>query len=196
MSNAIFPVLPGVKQGSRLKMPVFKSGIQTTVSDKELRTSYTAYPRWQFALEFEFLRSAQQYQEWQTLLGFFLARQGDFDTWLYDDPDDNTVAGQNFAVADGTSTTYRLVRNMGGFTEPIAAINGTPVIKVDGIVTAVTVNAAEGTVTFAAPPAADAALSWSGQFYYRCRFLQGKQEFKRFLQNFWSASKVELISVK
>lgn len=119
MSNAVFPILRGVKKGSRYKTPIFKTKVQTTVSDRELRTSYSSYPRWQFSLAFEYLRASQQYQEWQALLGFFLQRSGDFDSWLYDDPDDDQVVAQEIGVGDGSTTQFQLVRNMGGFVEPI-----------------------------------------------------------------------------
>jgi uncharacterized protein (TIGR02217 family) len=196
MSNAIFPVLRGVKKGGRTKTPIFKTGIKTTTSDRELRTSYTAYPRWQYALPFEYLRSSQQHLEWQTLVGFFLARGGDFDSWLYDDPDDNTVAAQTFAVGDGVTTQFRLVRALGGYVEPIAAVDGVAAFTADGVPVAPAVDAMAGKVTFAAAPAAGVVLAWSGKFYFRCRFLQGRMEFTRFLKNFWSANKVEFISIK
>jgi uncharacterized protein (TIGR02217 family) len=196
MSNAVFPVLPGVKLGSRTKTPMFKTKIQTTVSDRELRTSYTSYPRWQFSLGFEYLRAAQQHREWQILLGFFNARRGSFDSFLYDDPDDNQATDQTFAVGDGVTTQFKLVRELGNFIEPIAAINGPATFTVDGAAVVPTVDATAGMVTFAAPPAAQAVLKWSGKFYFRCRFLQDRLEFSRFLKDFWSANKVEFISIK
>jgi hypothetical protein len=90
----------------------------------------------------------------------------------------------------------QLVRSLGGFTEPIAAVNGVAVITVSGFSSSPTVDVTTGRVTFAAAPALGAVLAWSGKFYFRCRFLQDKLEFSRFMRNFWSANKVEFISVK
>ena len=53
-----------------------------------------------------------------------------------------------------------------------------------------------GRITFVSAPAVGAALTWSGQFYKRVRFARDETEFEEFLQDLWSAKKVELITVK
>lgn len=50
-----------------------------------------------------------------------------------------------------------------------------------------------GLVTFTTPPANAAVLTWSGSYYYRCRFLQDSMEFNKFLSGLWEAKKVEFI---
>lgn len=196
MSNTVFPVFPGVKKGSRTRMPLFETGIQTSVSGRELRTSYSAYPRWQYALEYEYLRAGQQHQHWQELVGFFLARGGDFDTWLYEDPDDHVAVDQQFGTGDGVTNQFRLLRAMGGFVEPVAALKGPATIKAGGVIVEPEINASTASVTFPAPPGMGAVLTWSGEFYFRCRFLQSKMEFKRFVSNLWSSGRIEFITVK
>jgi hypothetical protein len=52
-------------------------------------------------------------------MGFFLQLQGQFGTFLYTDPDDNTVTGQAFATGDGTTTAFTIERSLGGFLEPV-----------------------------------------------------------------------------
>ena len=52
-------------------------------------------------------------------MGFFLQLQGQFGTFLYTDPDDNAVAGQAFATGDGTTTSFTMMRSLGGFLEPV-----------------------------------------------------------------------------
>lgn len=196
MSNAIFPTLTGVKKGGRTRTPIWKTKIQTSVSDREVRTSYGSFPRYQYSLPFEYLRANAQQQDWQTLVGFFNARNGNFDSWLYDDPDDNTVVDQVFGVGDGVTKEFRLVRSFGGFIEPIKAVNGTPIIKAGGVVAYPVVSAMIGIVTFAVAPAEGVSLTWSGKFYFRCRFLESKVEFARLMQGFWSASKIGFITIK
>jgi hypothetical protein len=46
------------------------------------------------------------------------------------------------------------------------------------------------------PPAAGHTLTWSGQFYFRCRFDHDEAEFEQFMSNFWSANRIEFTSVK
>lgn len=126
MSNAIFPALKGVKKGGRTRMPIFKTTIKTSVNNRELHRSRTPYPRYQYALPFEYLRASQQYQEWQALMGFFNARRGSFESFLYEDPDDNSVTAQQIGVGDGMTSQFQLARTLGGFTEPVLSVKGTP----------------------------------------------------------------------
>jgi hypothetical protein len=53
-----------------------------------------------------------------------------------------------------------------------------------------------GYFTFATPPASGAELSWSGTFYFRVRFTHDSTDLEQFLQDLYSAKKVEFISEK
>jgi hypothetical protein len=66
--------------------------------------------------------------ELQTLGGFFLARQGSYDSFLYSDPTDNAATNQTFAAGDDVTTAFTLARAWGGFIEPIGACAGSPTI--------------------------------------------------------------------
>lgn len=54
----------------------------------------------------------------------------------------------------------------------------------------------QGYLTFAAPPAAGQGVSWSGTFYFRCRFTHDALDLEEFLQDLYSGKKVEFISEK
>lgn len=195
MSNAIFPTLPGL-QLSVTKTPEWSTEIQRAVSGKELRAPLFSYPIWHFSLSYEFLRAGAQ-AELQTLLGFFNARQGAFDTFLFTDPSDCSVTDQSFGTGNGTTTQFQLVRTMGSFIEPIRAPNGTPTIKVAGVATgSFSLDAATGIVTFFTPPTNGAALTWSGNYYFRVRFAKDTADFENFLYQLWQLKKLELVSVK
>ena len=307
MSSAVFPVLPGLMWDVK-KTPVWKTAVQSAVSGKELRVAYMQYPLWQFTLAYEVLRGDAN-AEFQTLLGFFLARQGMFDSFLYADPTDNAVTAASFGIGDGVTTAFQLTRALGGFVEPVQNVNGAPSVFVNtvaepsaaltspaaptlgstagGTIAATTyyvkttyvgptgetlpsaesslavalnnlltvtspatqtgatgynvyVSTATGTetkqngatpiaigtgwteptsglvsgsalpasnttgwsvsstglVTFNAAPAVGAALTWTGGFYYRVRFLDDTSEFNQFIQNFWENKRVRLQSVK
>jgi len=47
-------------------------------------------------------------------------------------------------------------------------------------------------VTFAVAPPNNAALSWSGNYYYQCRFLQGSQQYDEFVNLLYNAKAVML----
>ncbi len=195
MGNAVFPVLPGLAW-SVTKTPMWSTRIQPKVSGRENRAAYYSLPLWTFSLSYEFLR-ANAKQELQQLVGFFNARQGRFDSFLYADPSDCAATGQLFGSGNGNTSKFQLVRSLGGFAEPVIALPGGLQVFVNGVLQpAVTVDASTGIVTFAAAPAAGAALTWTGQFYFRCRFVHDSTEFENFMKDLWTAKKVELVSVK
>ena len=91
----IFPALPGLAW-SVTKAPTFQTRIQRAVSGRELRALDYPYPLWQFTLVFAFLRDnpAAGFDELRTLMGFYLACQGAYGTFLFQDPSDYQVIGQ------------------------------------------------------------------------------------------------------
>ena len=97
MSNAVFPVMPGLGW-SVTKTPRFKTSVQQASSGKEIRLALMSYPIWEFTLTFEVLRGANGFSEIQTLMGFVLARLGMWDSFLFDDPSDDTAANTSFGA--------------------------------------------------------------------------------------------------
>lgn len=194
MSNQIFPDLPGLTW-SVIKAPEFSTRIQTAVSGKELRASLMAYPIYKMSLSYEFLRASIATPELQSLMGFFNARQGAFDSFLYTDKTDNAVTAESFGTGNGSTTKFQLIRAYGGFTEPVMNLNGLPVIKKAGVTLVsggdYTIDAL-GMVTFASAPAAAAALTWTGSFYYRCRFADDSNDFDNFMYQLWTLKKLNL----
>lgn len=53
-----------------------------------------------------------------------------------------------------------------------------------------------GTVIFNAPPAASAALTWTGNYYRRCAFQKDELDFENFMKDLWLNKKLEIESVK
>ncbi len=196
MSSAIFPAsLPGQKW-SVGKKPQFSTLIQRAASGKESRASMWAYPLWTFSLSYEVLPAGSVGTDFNTLLGFFLNRRGAFDSFLFQDPDDHLVENQTFGLGDGVTQSYQLVRSFGGFVEPVAAVKEVTEVRADGVLlsalTDYTVDSA-GMVTLSAPLAGGKILSWSGSFYYRCRFLQDEAEFEQFLKDLWELRKLQFV---
>lgn len=145
MSNAIFPALPGLEWGIT-KTPTFSTKIQKAPTGREVRIAYMQAPMVKYGLSYEFLRDLMStqnptgvYAELKTLMGFYLARQGSFDSFLYSDPTDNTTAEQPIGYGDGTTTSFQLIRTFGSqFAEVVENIE---------TVTSVTFNGVEQSVT-------------------------------------------------
>jgi uncharacterized protein (TIGR02217 family) len=205
MSNSVFPALPGLEWNST-KSPSWNTSIQRSVGGRETRISFMSLPIWRWTLSYEFLRQADAYAEFQTLVNFFNARQGNYDSFLYTDPTDYLIADtspstrQNFGTGNGSTTAFQLVRSLvaSGVNEPIYNVNGTAKIYKANVLQTVgvdyTINSA-GLVTFSSAPASSVALTWSGSYYWRVRFEQASSEYSLFASQYWQARQVSLISI-
>lgn len=174
--------------------PQFSTKVQRSVNLTELRTSLTPYPLWTISLAYEFLRDNTTNNELKQMVGFFLQRKGAFDSFLYNHPDDNAVTAEPFGTGNGATLSFQLTRAFGGFAEPVTNVNGAPVIKVAGVTKTVGTDysiSATGLVTFTAAPTG--ALTWTGSYYYRVRFLQDEAEFNQFLKKLWDLKKLEFV---
>lgn len=197
MSNAVFPPLPGLGWSVK-RTPLWKTRVQEAVSGKETRIADWSFPRWQWDLTYDFLRGDATHAEFQSLAGFLNQRQGMFDSFLYQDADDDAVVGQQLGIGDGVTSTFQLIRSLGGFVEPIIAPNIVSSVSLGGVVQGsgsygVT---SLGFVAFTTPPAIGVAIAADFSFYFRCRFLADSIDFEKFMTQLWRSKKVAFVSVK
>ena len=199
MSNAVFPTLPGLAWEFK-RVPMHKTQIKETVSGREYRGQLMNSPRYTYKATYEFLRDQRQgYDELRPLLGFFNARSGSFDDWLFNDADDNAATAMQFGLGDGATTQFQLTRTLGGTAEPVYEPNGAVSIFKSAVLQAqpgACSVSATGLVTFVAAPAAAAPLTWTGAFYWRCRFVQDQLEFAKFAYRLWNLKTCDFITVK
>lgn len=214
MSNLIFPALPGVSIEVS-KTPLWKSTVHESVSGCQVSASAMTYPRWRYKLRYEFLRSGAQ-AELQQLVGFFNRHRGRADTWLYFDDEDCIATNQQFGVGDGVTKDFYLVRDFGGFVEPVTDIKTISSVTAGGVpmydslddapaeslsldFTTETYQvwqndyayAGGGRIQFTTAPAVGVPLVWTGEFYRRCRFRDDELDIERFLYLLWKAKTVE-----
>lgn len=202
MSQAVFPVLAGLAWNV-MKTPQWQTRVQTATSGAEIRAAYMTSPIWKWTLTFDVLRADAANLELQNLVGFYNARRGRFDSFLYTDPTDNAVSGQQFGTGDGTTKAFQLNRDYGagGFTanENVYDLNGAPAISVAGVLKTVTTDytvSSSGLVTFVTAPANGAALTWSGNYYWRVRFDADAQGFNNFASQLWEAKSVSFVTAR
>ena len=100
-------------------------------------------------------------------------------------------------TGDGTRTQWQLVRSFGGHAEPVLGIAELPQVSVAGAVqnSGVTVSS-EGLVSFTAAPPVGALLTWSGNFYWRCRFLKDGADFSEFLSRWHELRGLSFTTIK
>jgi uncharacterized protein (TIGR02217 family) len=202
----IFPALPGLAW-SVTKSPTFQTRIQRAVSGRELRALDYPYPLWQFTLVFDFLRDnpAAGFDELRTLMGFFMLCQGAFGTFLFQDPSDDRVSGQQIGTGDTLRTVFQLQRTMGetlpggGFLEPILAPNVVSAVYFNGIIqdpAGYSVDSMTGLVTFNTAPGSGLIITADYSYYFRCRFVDDSYAFENFMFRLWQLKKLTFISVR
>ena len=145
------------------------------------------------------LRTKASINELEKLAGFFNERRGSFDSFLYEDPTDNKVTEQLIGNVVQGVTRYQLVRNYGGFTEPVLAVKGVPVVKVGGVALThgrdFTIDN-NGVLVLNTPQTPGRPITWTGGFYFRVRFTSDTVDFENFIGHLWSAKKIEFTSLK
>lgn len=216
MTEPVFPVFPGLAWPVT-KAPHFATRVQRGTSGRELRVLDQPYPIWEFTLPFGVLRDQNDsrlsdtlgagYNELRTLAGFISFMQGSFQTFLFDDPTDDTVSGTGTITGtmpngDGTTTAFQLYRQLlagsSQLAEPVVAPNSVTAVYNNGtLVSALnySVSAATGIVTFTSAPSNGAALTWSGTFYFRCRFSADNAEFENLAVALWRLKELKFRSV-
>ena len=209
MSTSVFPTLVGLAW-PQSRVPQFKTRKQVSISGKETRIADWAYPRYQWSLAFDFLRQGNNngnaYTEFDVLEGFFEKMVGGWDTFLFIDPDDNTVANQPIATTPGGVTAFQMIRTFGGANTLILApnlslpytvyLNGSP-LTYGTQYTISTWGALEpGVITLTSDPGVGVVLSASFSYYWPCRFDDDNMSFQKFLSYVYDCKKVSFTSVK
>jgi hypothetical protein len=135
MSNLIFPSLMGLQYPVN-KSPYFDTNIQKSKGGREVRAQEQSIPLWKWRMKWYMrqnrLQTAQTYDDYQRLLGFFAYHGGAFDSFLYQDPTDFQLVSSPFGTPDGVKTAFQIARRLGGlYDEPVTEFNGvTPTILV------------------------------------------------------------------
>lgn len=196
MSQLTFPTLAGL-EWNVTRQPIWSTTKRESVSGRQFRVANYSYPRYRYTMSFSKLRQGGTFTELAQLVSLFNNCYGDFDTFLYTDPDDNTVTAQAVGVGDGFTKVFQLVRTFAGFVEPVYGLNGAPQIYVNGVLKTLTTDytlSINGLLTFVVAPPAAQAVTWTGTYYRRVNFSQGVMEFNKFMQNLWELKKCEFES--
>ncbi|HEX4605467.1 MAG TPA: DUF2460 domain-containing protein [Candidatus Angelobacter sp.] len=217
MSNILFPKIRGLAW-SIVKTPTFSTEIQESLAGREVRIQNFQNPIWEFTLHYEYLLNDPKFRDeneqtpLETLVGFFLARGGQFDDFLFNESDvtgrieDSAYSGQPIGAGDGATKSFQLVRNIGGFLEAVQnPMNQTATVYLNGAVktqgTDYTISS--GVVTFIVAPGAGASITADYVMLHRVRFHTGSSrsgkegiEFGNFYFNLYECKEVQFISVR
>lgn len=216
MSNLLFPRIKGLGW-SVTRTPTFSTEIQESLAGREVRIQNFQNPIWEFTLTYEYLLNDPKSADdtgatpLEQLIGFYLARGGQFDDFLLNLTDltskieDSVCSGQPIATGDGVNKGFQLVRNIGGFLEAVQnPANQSATMYVNGVTQAVsTYSIANGMVTFNNAPANGSAITADFVMLYCVRFNGGSSssgkegiEFENFSYQLYECKEVQLISVR
>jgi uncharacterized protein (TIGR02217 family) len=203
VSTEKFPLSPGLGWSVHVA-PKFKTRVADHVSGREIRTAWQQYAIYDLTLSFEVLRGDAT-QEIQTLMGFFLARQGQYDTFLLDlgavtqNATDDTVTMGAQGTGDGVTTVFTLMRTVGEAAEPVGYVFGTDLsaVYVAGVLQdpASYSFVSPNTLTFNTAPASGSQITASFRYYFVCRFAADAQDFEEFMANLWTLHELKLVTV-
>lgn len=215
---------------SVLRAPKFAQRRSRAISGRTLRVLDQIYPVYEWTLTYEILREINDTRvvsppwssltELRDLMGFYIAMQGSFGPFLFYDPTDGRVTGQQIGIGDGTTTVFRLGRGFSGvgLFEPIdAAIANsdatlfamtglTPTAFVpylDGVATGfgfstqsrwINQSNAIAQITFDAPPGSGVVVSVDMVYLWPATFSMDSEEFENFLANRWAKRQLRIES--
>jgi uncharacterized protein (TIGR02217 family) len=192
----VLPFLPGQAVGVT-KSPQWSTKVILSASGRRRATAFWSYPLWAFELQYEVVRHRPNQGELFTLWEFFNVAQGQRGVWLFVDPSDCQIASGSpvqFAIGDGTTTSFQLSRSINSFTEPVFAAYAPTILDNGAAAGAHTV--ANGAVTFSTPPAGGHALSWYGYFYFGCAFGEDGLTFEQIVSQLWSSKSLKFSSIR
>lgn len=200
MSNAVFPTNLTGLGWDFVKIPRWSTIVQWSVTRRRTAVGLMQYPVYDYSVVFDVLRTTAAYLEYQTMLGFFNARQGAYDTFLIDDPDDDLVTAQAIGTGDGSTLTFQMVRTLGSFVQPVYDVKNspTPLIYLNGVLQSSFYSiTSAGVLTFTGghAPGNGVAITATFGYYWRVTFKDDQMNFAKFMQYRYRLDQVDLLGV-
>jgi len=225
MSNLMFPQLSGIGWPVN-RRPYVSTTVNKTAGGQEIRIPNWPYPLETFDLPINYLHDSVVQSpgfaaDFEELYGFFVARLGPWDSFLYQDPTDNytvTLAqyeglspttGQNvIATGDGTTKSFQLFRTIGGALQPIYDINGITAtlapplsapycnVYLNGVLQGSGFSVSNtGLLTFTSAPGNSVHVAADFSYFKRCVFADDSIDFTRNYQHIWKVKKLSIRQV-
>ena len=192
-----FPALSVLGWSVHVK-PQFATLLAQHVSGRETRGAQRACATYDIELTYEALRSAAAYEELQTIAGFFSQMSGQATPFWVPPPGLSALAGQALGTGDGSTTTFPLMRSVGGGSEAVQGTSGVSAVYLDGVsVGGWTTSAGYlPAINFSTAPAAGVAVSADFGLLWLCRFADDMQDFEEFMAQLFTLKTLRLATVR
>ena len=183
--------------------PRFDTAVSIHAAGNEARARRYLWPLFDFELTFTALDAtatgsygAVGAASLQTLAGFFLSQQGQYQAFLYVDPSDNSVTAQPLGIGDGSTTSFTFVRPIGPFIGPADVVTGVSSVTLNGVAASGWSQSGDNGLSFANAPGAGVAIAASFTFAYRVRFAEDVADFEEFMALLMTCKTVKLAGVR
>jgi uncharacterized protein (TIGR02217 family) len=198
----VYPALPGLTYPV-VRRIIFSTNIQRSLSGREVRVANYAAPLREWDVPYEFVNDNDYHKNGdafaftlQALCGFFEARYGGFDSFLYLDPDDNSATDAQIGIGNGSNKNVQVGRDLGGgVLEPLTDVTSLTV-KINGSSTSAYTISSTALITFTSAPANGAVITASFSFKYRVVFNDDALEYSSFASHFYELKRVPLRQVR
>lgn len=178
MSFPVAPSFPLSMAKGLHKSPNFSGTVlQKTAAGIGSAVSLKPYATWDFEFGMDSVQGNESAASSVVALFFSLlgATMGGANLFLFTDPQDHSVTNMHFGTGNGTTTAFQLSREIGSpvMVDVIQNVNGSPEIFVNGTLKTLGTDysiSSTGVVTFTSAPGNGDAITWTGSFYFACRF--------------------------
>lgn len=199
----IYPVLPSLSAlgWNVTRTPSFNTLVSRHASGKEVRSPQAVFPRWEYQLTFEGLKSDST-ATFQQMFSFFQSMKGRGNKFIYSDPESNQERGQFLGVGDGYNRVFTLVRSVGAYyEEPVGFPGAVTAVYANGVAQSsslwsVSYNQQYPSILFTNSPAAGVTITADFTYYFVCRFSDDTQSFEEFAKNFHNLRTLTFRTVK
>ena len=110
--------------------------------------------------------------QYNYLYGFWMARRGSYEGFLYKDWGDFELLSEVIGTGDGTTTQFQSTKTYGTFVRLIRYL--APGVQVDAGGTPYQVDRNSGLITFTRPVPKDVAIKLTADFYVPVKFVEDK----------------------
>src|SRR5208282_845214 len=127
MSNAIYPTEVRGLTYTVFRQMQFDTIVQSAPNKSETRLAQTINPIWAWELPYDYLKNnvgdiipGQIYTDLKIMQGFYAARGGEYDDFLFPDPDDFYVGPGLISAAPNTLAELQLITDgLGHYYSPL-----------------------------------------------------------------------------
>lgn len=183
---------------------LWRTSYQEALTGKVTTFTYQKFPIIEWTLVYNLLNQAAAQDDLRKIEGLFNAKQGSASFFLYVDPTFSSVIAEPFGTGDGSTKAFQLIAQYGnpggpGIPEIIQSLQSSPAIQIFDNGTLVSsanyTVGVSGIITFNSAPITGHALTWTGAFYYQCRFEMDDLDPSQFMNQLWELQSIKFRSV-